>query len=120
MTNVLLLDELLRKDFDRSLVILKDNNGISIQYPDNVVKYKFDTAYVLRVSTIADTFRVKVDSAKTLFENTTVNENGMDDEQNRVDLLTLTLNLHQRQITYHYRKIYSSANLIKRTPDAVN
>jgi len=120
MSNVLRLDELLRKDFSRALIVVKDTNGIALRFQLSVVKYKFDTAYVVRISGIADTFKVKVDSVKTLFENTAINETGTDDEQNRIDLLGLSLNLHHRQINYHYHKIYSSADLIKRKSDAVN
>src|SRR3569832_963479 len=65
MAELLKLDELLRKDFDRAKLILKDTAGIAVHYPERVVKYRFDTTFVLRITVKADTFKVKGDTIHT-------------------------------------------------------
>ena len=120
MAILLQLDELLRKDFDRSLAIWKDTTGIAIQYPNHIVRYKFDTAYMVRIGTRTDTFKIKSDTVNTAFENQPVNEYKPLKEQNRIDRLDLSLLFQNKKITYHYHKVYSSANLIHRNPDALH
>ena len=120
MAVVLQLDKLLRRDFEHAELIIKDTSGIVFHGSDKTVRYKFDTAYVVRIGLITDTFKVKTDTVNTLFESKTINETGASEEQNRLDQLDLFLVLQNEKITYHYHKIYSSANLINRNPDAVN
>jgi hypothetical protein len=120
MATVLKLDELLREDFERSRIVLKDTGGIAIHYPERVIKYRFDTAYVLRVSTKTDTFKVKADTAHTAFEGGEVVEMRIDTERNRIDQLDLPLRLEKEKFTYHYHKAYSSADLIHRKSHAFN
>jgi len=120
MAVVLKLDELLRKDFDRSLAVWKDTSGIEIQYPGNRVRYKFDTAYVVRIGVRTDTFKVKTDTVNISFENQPIDELKIIKEQNRIDQLDVSLLFQKGKITYHYHKVYSSANLIHRTPNALN
>ncbi|HZX59365.1 MAG TPA: prepilin-type N-terminal cleavage/methylation domain-containing protein [Mucilaginibacter sp.] len=120
MAEVSRLDELLRKDFERSELVLKDTSSIAFQSLNKMVRYKFDTAYVVRIGLITDTFKVRTDTVNTLFENEIVNEPALLKEQNRLDQLDLSIALQNEKITYHYHKIYSSTNLINRNPDAVN
>jgi prepilin-type N-terminal cleavage/methylation domain-containing protein len=120
MAEVLLLDKLLRKDFEHAVLIIKDTSGIAFQSPDKSVRYKFDTAYVVRIGQISDTFKVKTDTINASFENEIVNDPASSKEENRLDQLDLSIVLQNEKITYHYHKIYSSVNLINRTPDAVN
>jgi prepilin-type N-terminal cleavage/methylation domain-containing protein len=120
MAELLKLDELLRRDFDRSELILKDTGGIAVHYPGHVVKYKFDTAFVLRVTIRTDTFKVKTDSVHALFEGVEAGEMNPDTERNRIDQLDLPLYLEKEKITYHYHKIYSSQDLISRKSNALN
>src|SRR3569832_707986 len=54
IAELLKLDELLRKDFDHAELILKDTGGIAIHYPTCVIKYRFDTAFILRITIKAD------------------------------------------------------------------
>jgi len=120
MAVVLRLDEWLHKDFDRSEAVWKDTSGIAMQYPGNTVRYKFDTAYVVRIGVRTDTFKVKTDTVNTLFEGKAISEFKSAGDQNRIDQLDLSLILQNQKITYHYHKVYSSANLINRNPDALN
>jgi Tfp pilus assembly protein PilE len=114
------LDELLKKDFAHSEIILKDNNGISFNSDDHVVKYQFNPDFIVRTTTRADTFKVKTGVINTTFENQAVNEVSATDEQNRLDDLDLILLFQDEKIPYHYHKQYSSANLIQRNPDALH
>jgi len=121
MAVVIRLDELLQKDFDRSECISKDTAGITFQTANNnLVKYKFDRDYVLRIGLITDTFNVNPDTVNTFFETNAVDEIGERAEKNRVDELNLTLTSQNGKITYHYLKVYSSENLFNRKPDALH
>jgi hypothetical protein len=120
MAVVLRLDELLQKDFNRAEVVLKDTDGIALKDSSRIIKYRFNPDYVLRIGIAVDTFKVKTDSVNMTFENTVVNEMKADEEENRLDELDLNVTLQNEKIPYHYHKIYSSANLINRKPNAVN
>lgn len=120
MAAVLRLDELLQKDFNRAEIVLKDTDGIALKDSSRIIKYSFNPDYVLRIGIVVDTFKVKSDSVSTTFENTVVNEMKVDKEENRLDELDLNIILQNEKIPYHYHKIYSSANLINRNPNAVN
>ena len=120
MATILKLNELLQKDFDRSKFILKDTAGIAVHYDNRVIKYRFDTAFVLRVSIKTDTFKVKSDTAHTAFESIEIAETAPDTERNRIDQLDLLVRLEKEKITYHYHKLYSSQDLIIRKSHALN
>jgi type II secretory pathway component PulJ len=120
MAVVLRLDELLQKDFNHAEIVLKDTDGIALRDSSRTIKYRFNQDYILRVGITVDTFKVKSDSVSTIFENNTVNETGPSQEANRLDELGLNIILQNEKIPYHYHKIYSSANLINRNPNAVN
>jgi len=120
MAAVLKLDELLKKDFLRSERVEKDTSGIDIYYPKRTVKYKFDSASVIRLAGRTDTFRVKTDSISTLFEGKEVQLLGDSAENNRIDELTLPVILQNQKLTYYYHKVYSSENLINRTSNALH
>ncbi len=106
------LDAVLQRDFDRGLLVSKDTSGIKIQYPSGQVIYKFDTAFVVRKTATSDTFKVKTDSLRFSFEGKAFSEYQTPGPQNRIDQLDVTAFLEKQKITYHYHKIYSSANLI--------
>lgn len=122
IATVLTLDELLRKDFNRAVLIQRDTGGIVVQFADHAVRYSFDTAFIVRtvLAVKADTFKVKSDSVAMSFENNTVTGLSPDKEQNRIDQLDISLLLEKEKITYHYRKEYSSADLIHRKSHAVH
>jgi len=120
MAVVLRLDELLQKDFNRAEIVLKDTDGIAMMDSSRIIKYRFTSDYVLRIGLVIDTFKVKTDSVSTAFENTMVNEMKADEEGNRLDELDMNATLQNEKIPYHYHKIYSSANLINRNPNALN
>jgi len=120
MAAVLRLDELLQKDFKHAEIVLKDTDGIVLKDSSSIIKYRFSPDYVLRVGIAIDTFKVRVDSISTSFENKTITEIGSSEEENRLDDLGLNITLQNEKIPYHYHKLYSSANLINRLPNAVN
>lgn len=114
------LDELLKKDFRNAEIVQKDSGGIAFQSPDYSIRYEFDPAYILRISTITDTFRVSTENINTTFEGQAVNEVNPSGELNRLDELQFDLLYQNKKIPYHYFKQYSSSNLIQRIPDALH
>lgn len=120
MATVLSLDGLLRRDFDRAELILKDTDGIVLANQNNLIKYRFYPDYVLRKGTAIDTFRLKTDSIAMSFEGKTIDSSGTRAEDNQLDELSLQITLQKEKIPYYYHKIYSSANLINRKTNAGN
>ena len=114
------LDAVLQRDFDRGALILKDTSGVRIQLPSGQVKYQFDTAFVIRKTATNDTFKVKTDSVTFSFEGKELTANGEAGAQNPLDELYLSVILEKQKITYHYHKVYSSANLINIDANAIH
>jgi hypothetical protein len=120
MASVLRLDELLQKDFERAEIILKDTDGIALQSAALLVKYRFYPDYVLRISAITDTLKVKTDSLMTSFEKKEISTTSTDIESKRIDQLGMIVTFEKETIPYYYHKLYSSENLINRKNNAVN
>jgi len=118
--SVLRLDELLQKDFERAEIVLKDTGGIALKNGARLIKYRFNTEYVLRVGITTDTFKVKTDSIVTTFEKKEVSTIDTDLESNRIDQLDIMITVEKETIPYYYHKLYSSVNLINRKLDAIN
>jgi len=114
------LDELLKKDFNRSGIIEKDEKGIVIKSSRDTVQYEFARDFILRISAISDTFKIKNEGLSTSFEDQLVGGQGLSDEEDRLDGLNISLLLQNEKIRYHYHKDYSSVNLINRNPDAIH
>jgi len=114
------LDELLKKDFNRSGIIEKDEKGIVIKSSRDTVQYEFTRDFILRISAITDTFKIKNEDLSTSFEDQLINGQGLSEEENRLDGLNISLLLQNEKIFYHYHKVYSSVNLINRNPDAIH
>lgn len=120
MATVISLDGLLRRDFDRAELVLKDTDGIALTSKTNLIKYRFYPDYILRKGIATDTFRLKADSVAMTFEGKAIDDSGTGAEENRIDELDMQLTLQKEKIPYYYHKIYSSANLIKRKTNAGN
>jgi Tfp pilus assembly protein PilE len=114
------LDHVIKRDFDRADSILKDSDGIAIKKGAMVIKYVFNPGFVVRSSARADTFKVQTEAVNTTFENMPVAGSQVTGAQNRIDGLDFILVFQTEKIPYHYRKIYSSENLIEINPNAVN
>jgi Tfp pilus assembly protein PilE len=114
------LDHILKRDFDRADSILKDSAGITIKRNDVFIKYVFMPDFIVRNSVRTDTFKIQTQDVTTTFENVPIIEMQTAAEQNRIDGLDFTLVFQNEKIPYHYRKLYSSENLIQRNPNAVN
>jgi type II secretory pathway component PulJ len=114
------LDELLKKDFAGADIVALTQNGIVCKISGQAITYQLDTGFVVRTSTIIDTFKVSTQNITTLFENQPVNAVSPVAEQNRVDELQFIITFQDEKIPYHYHKDYSAANLIERNPNAVN
>jgi Tfp pilus assembly protein PilE len=120
MAGLVRLDELLKKDFSHADTISKVENGIVCTIDTASITYEFQPDYVVRHSTIIDTFKLKTAEINTLFENQLITEINSIAEQNRLDELDITVLFYAEKIPYYYHKQYSSASLAERNPNAVN
>lgn len=114
------LDHVLRRDFAKATVVIKDTDGIELQSDQQSIKYTFNPDFIIRSTTRQDTFKVQTQDILTSFENTPLNNVQDTPEQNRLDELSFTLLFQNEKIPYHYRKLYSSENLIQRNTDALH
>jgi hypothetical protein len=117
---VLDLDHVLRRDFERADTILKDSAGISIKIAGEVIKYGFYPEFITRQSSKMDTFKVQTQDWITGFANVPLEELQANSEMNRVDELQFIVVFNNDTIPYHFHKVYSSVNLIKRNADAIH
>jgi hypothetical protein len=114
------LDHLLKRDFDKADTILNNEDGIILFQHGQTVKYLFASGFISRNAAKVDTFKLQSSDITTSFEGRPVNETQSINEQNRIDALDFTLLFKDEKIPYHYQKLYSSENLIKRETDAIN
>ena len=120
MAGLMRLDQLLKKDFSHADTLYKVENGILCKIDTANISYEFQPDYVVRHSTIVDTFKLKTTEIITLFENQPITEINSVMEQNRLDELDITVLFHDEKIPYYYHKQYSSASLAERNPNAVD
>ncbi|OKS87280.1 PulJ/GspJ family protein [Mucilaginibacter polytrichastri] len=115
------VDELLRKDFERSEAIALDHHLITFQDSIAIIKYQIEPDFIVRTGLSTDTFKLKTAGVWTDFESNpvTIDEPSTDTAQ-QIDELSINLLLKADTITYHYHKVYSSQNLIKANAHAVN
>ena len=114
------LDHVLLRDFDRADMVLKTSVGVALKNSNQVITYTFSPDFVTREAGKIDTFKVQTQEVNTRFENVPVEEVQATDDQNRLDDLAFVLVFQNEKIPFHYRKLYSSDNLIKRNPNAIN
>jgi len=120
------IDQVMKRDFDRAVMIEADNTGIEMINNNKLpVHYEITSTYIVRKTITADTFKVQIQDIKVLFEKqekNTMTESGnlSKDESNRIDELSFTVNYKNDLIPFHFNKKYSSVNLIKRNPNAIN
>jgi Tfp pilus assembly protein PilE len=120
MAGLVRLDELLKKDFSHADTISKVENGIVCKIDTACVNYEFQPEYIVRHSTIIDTFKLKTTEINMLFENQPITEINNIPEHNRLDEVNITVLFHDEKIPYYYHKQYSSASLAERNPNALN
>lgn len=120
MAVLLRLDELFRKDFEKAETIYKTEKGLSCTNGDKGATYEFKPDAVIRTSGITDTFKVKVQAIRILFEHAPVSESAVNNEDTRVDEMQTDLFFDGKQLTNGYYKHYSSQNLIQRKSNAIN
>jgi Tfp pilus assembly protein PilE len=115
------LDKLIRRDFERAGEIRKTPDGLALTSAQQSIQYEFEPDYIIRRSTIIDTFQVQVSDVNMRFEKQLVTDDAFTGgEKGLMDELRFTLFVKEQKIPYHYFKIYSSANLIERNPDAIH
>ena len=117
---IIRLDELLKRDFGRAAAIYQNHEGSYLLQDSSrhqAITYSFTPDYVLRSSTVADTFRVTVSQVTASFAGQPVEASGLAEdnmEAGRIDALSFTLLYQAEPFPYHYAKSYSSENLINR------
>jgi Tfp pilus assembly protein PilE len=114
------LDELLKKDFNHANTISKTTNGIVVKMITDSVIYDFEPGFILRTSTIIDTFKLTTQDIVTNFETNPITAISPVPEQNRIDELDFSILFDNEKIPYAYHKLYSSTDLIERNTNAVN
>jgi len=115
------LDELLKKDFSKADFILEDRNILRLNNSQQFISYKFEAEQIIRTSIITDTFKVASSDLLLSFESRVLAEEPSDDEEeNRVDELSFTVDYNHQKFPYHYYKQYSATNLMNRHPNAIN
>ncbi|MFI5161256.1 MAG: type II secretion system protein J [Sphingobacteriales bacterium] len=106
------LDHVLKRDFDKASIVLKNEDGVILKTDTSQIKYQIGPDFIIRISAKNDTFKVQTGDVRTKFENVPVIE------QTRIDELTFSLVFKDGNIPCRYNKLYSSVNLIERNPDA--
>jgi Tfp pilus assembly protein PilE len=64
---VVLLDKFMMKDITEAVRVVRNTNGFSCLYIDKTIDYTFESTYILRKSTLADTFNINVLEPKFTF-----------------------------------------------------
>lgn len=121
------VDQLLKRDFEQASDIYTNNNRVIIKKNAlSVMSYEITPSYIVRNANIIDTFKVNTLHYQMLFEGKikeTIDNNSAtldNDENDRIDELLFTISYKNENIPFHYHKLYSSINLIKRNVDAIN
>jgi hypothetical protein len=120
ISEMVLMDRLLKRDFSQADSILKIDSGIEMINQHAIVTYRIDTGTMIRTAGITDTFKVHSYDINFAFEGQPVQEMSATKELNRIDEFSFSLVFENQKIPYHYYKTYSSANLIGRNSNAVN
>ncbi|HWZ34687.1 MAG TPA: hypothetical protein VNW51_00930 [Mucilaginibacter sp.] len=113
------VEQLLGRDFDQAINILRTDSGLICESDQRPIIYQFSRNYILRKQIVSDTFKVNMDQFETFFEKLPVIETDSTDAKSRIDELKLKLSVENQPVTYHFLKLYSSANLIQ-TSHALN
>lgn len=113
-------DHVLKRDFDKADIVLKDSAGVAMVKSGTTIKYAFYPEFILRESSKTDTFKLNTENVTAYFENIPLSELQADTELNRVDKFAFTIISAGDSIPCHYLKYYSSKNLIQRNPDAIH
>jgi hypothetical protein len=114
------LTQLIGKDMERGDVVLQRADGLMIKNDTSTITYSIQPDYVLRITNIADTFKIKTEALTKYFEGLPLADQANTDEQNRIDELSFTILLDNDKFPYYYYKQYSSQNLINKNPNAIN
>jgi hypothetical protein len=115
------LDELLKKDFSRAERIEKSDAGLLIQSAGNFIHYEFVPEAIIRISSVQDTFRIKNGRPIYSFEGQLIEEPGViSNLPKRIDDMAIPVMIENEPISFHYHKMYSSANFFNPDPNAIN
>jgi len=117
---VVQLDRLLKRDFRRAELIVKNGEGLLLTSDKDSVRYLLDSNYIVRISGITDTFKVKTESSSMLFEQEPVGLAESGSLVTQVDELQLNLYYPNDNMHFIYYKPYSSANLFNQDDHAGN
>jgi len=119
------LDQLLRRDFERSESINSSGNKIQMYgLNSHIINYELASGYIIRNAQNIDTFRVRSDHYQLFFQGKPQNNSEetdiKNDESNRIDEFSFVVTFRGDTSSYSYYKKYSSVNLINRNPNAIN
>lgn len=109
------LDELLKKDFNRSDMILLSDSSIVFRNDSQHVVYAFKPGLMIRSGGITDSFKFEHTPMIATFEKQSVIAD-TSDMRSLIDDIEFSINADKENFPYHYHKTYSSANLVKYKP----
>jgi len=114
------LDELLKKDIQQAVTLRSDSTHIIFAGQVRSVDYEFNKDYVTRTYLVTDTFKFPVSEFKISFNNGPPQIADTGSHAVLIDDLTFALAPSNAKISFHYKKKYSSVNLVKSLPHAIN
>jgi Tfp pilus assembly protein PilE len=121
MGELIRVDELLKKDFEKSGGITINGRTLIFENNANITKYQLEPDFIVRSSLITDTFKIKTTNLIASFENQVIEDDQSDQVAvHPIDGLSLGLLFKTDTIVYNYHKIYSSQNLFKTSANAFN
>ena len=110
---LLVFDHLIKRDFERSELVQKDSSGFTFTTDSTVVRYEFFPDAIIRKARLVDTFKIKNARLEASFKSLPVMDLPGDSRKKMIDALDFVLFFQKDTIDRHYRKIYSSADMLK-------
>ena len=109
VSELIIADKILKKDFSNALDILQTSEGIKLQMQEGQIDYVFGDRYIVRNQNRLrlDTFNLTDCTVILKFKNRAANI----DES--VDDLSLNCNFDKQHITLTYHKTYSAKQLLE-------
>ena len=111
---LLQLDHVLKRDFFKSISIYRTESGLRFADTSVTIEYIIDSEAIIRKGISTDTFKIGISNVSILFGQLPVVSNTDSLEKTEVDEFAFSGTTGHEIIPFHYYKIYSSQNLIRR------
>ena len=116
ISELVLADKILKKDFNQALDIVQTLHGILILMPEGQVDYAFDENYIIRSQNELriDTFKLRDNKVLLAYKN----RETRDDQS--IDNLLISCKFDNQDINLNYHKTYSAEQLFKQDIESEN